>query len=59
MVNEISLSDVESIKGNKQVIFAVCLTPHYHDLGLHQYEPLQFDETVEMFLKRVIAPSSR
>jgi hypothetical protein len=51
------LSDVEFIKGNKQVIFAVCLTPHYHYLGLHEYE--QFDETEEMFPKHVIPPSLR
>lgn len=40
------LSDVEFIKGNKQVIFAVCLTPHYNYLGLHQYEPVQFGRNV-------------
>lgn len=53
------LSDVEFIKINKQVIFAVCLTPHCHDLGLHQHVPVQFDETVEMLLRHVMPPSSR
>ena len=54
-------SDVEFIKVNKRVIFffAVCLTPHCRNLSLHQYERMQFDETVEMFLRHLMPPSSR
>ena len=39
-------------------MFTFCLTPR-HDLCLHQYDQVQFDELVEMFPKHVIPPSSR